>query len=178
MAEAASLADLTYTTNTGEEVALAEFVGRPVLIVNTARHCGFAPQFRGLQTLHEEYGPQGLVVLGFPCDQFAHQEPGEDAVIAEECKVNFGVTFPLSTKIDVNGAHTHPVFRFLKRQSSGRFGPRIKWNFTKFLVEPDGVTVTRFPPHKTPRSLISRIERLLEGVQAPAAGERTEAAAR
>ncbi len=118
MAEAASLADLTYTANTGEEVALAEFVGRPVLIVNTARHCGFAPQFRGLQTLHEEYGPQGLVVLGFPCDQFAHQEPGEDAVIAEECKVNFGVTFPLSTKIDVNGRTPTRCFASSSVQSS------------------------------------------------------------
>jgi glutathione peroxidase len=101
------------------------------------------------------------VVLGFPCDQFAHQEPGSDEQIADECKINFGVTFPLSTKVDVNGPGTHPVFGFLKERASGVLGARIKWNFTKFLVAPDGVTVTRFAPQKDPKDLAPIIEAML-----------------
>jgi glutathione peroxidase len=156
-----SLRDLSYTSNTGEEVSLAGFAGRPVLIANTARQCGLAAQYAELQKLHEIYGPQGLAVIGFPCDQFAHQEPGTDEVIAQECQVNFGVSFPLSTKVEVNGGDTHPVFRFLKTRASSMFGSRIKWNFTKFLVSPDGVTVRRFAPTTKPQVLTPVIESLL-----------------
>jgi glutathione peroxidase len=156
-----SLSQLSYRSNTGEEVPLSRFAGRPVLIANTARHCGLAGQYADLQELHETYGPRGLVVLGFPCDQFANQEPGSDEEIATECRVNFGVTFPLSTKIDVNGDGTHPVFRFLKARASGPLGSRIKWNFTKFLVSPDGTTVQRFAPTTKPPSLHHAIETML-----------------
>lgn len=155
------MSQLSFTTNTGEEVSLAQFAGRPVLIANTARHCGLAGQYADLQALHEKFGPRGLAVIGFPCDQFAHQEPGTDETIAEECRVNFGVTFPLSTKIDVNGPGTHPVFRYLKERASGSFGSRIKWNFTKFLVGPDG-SVRRFAPTTKPETLEPIIESMLD----------------
>ena len=155
------VSQLSYTSNTGEEVSLAAFAGRPLVIANTARHCGLAAQYGDLQKLHETYGPRGLTVLGFPCDQFAHQEPGTDEVIAQECRLNFGVTFPLSTKVDVNGEDTHPVFRFLKDRAPSPFGSRIKWNFTKFLVAPDGVTVRRFAPTTKPEALEPIIESML-----------------
>ena len=145
-----SLFDLSFVDNHGKEVDLAQFEGRPVLVVNTASKCGFTPQYDGLQELHEKFQEQGLVVIGFPCDQFAHQEPGDDETIAEFCRVNHGVTFPLSTKVDVNGSGTHPVFAFLKDRAGGLLGSRIKCNFTKFLVHPDGVTVKRYAPNVTP----------------------------
>ena len=145
-----TLYDLSFTDNRGETVDLSQFAGRPVLVVNTASKCGFTPQYDGLQELHERFKDEGLVVIGFPCDQFAHQEPGDDETIAEFCRVNHGVTFPLSTKVDVNGSGTHPVFAFLKDRAGGLLGSRIKWNFTKFLVEPDGVTVKRYAPNVTP----------------------------
>ena len=109
-----SIYDLTYTSNRGEQVALDQYRGRPLLIVNTASKCGLTPQYDALQALHEAYGPRGLVLLGFPCDQFAHQEQGDDAEIEQFCRLNHGVTFPLSTKVDVNGKATDPVFEFLK----------------------------------------------------------------
>lgn len=160
MTTAQSLFDLTYTSNRGSTEALAQYAGRPVLVVNTASKCGFTPQYEGLQALYAEYGPRGLVVIGFPCDQFAHQEPGDDTDIEQFCKVNYGVTFPLSTKVDVNGKKTDPVFVFLKKQAGGLI-PAIKWNFTKFLVAPDGTTVRRFPPSTTPTELRNDIEELL-----------------
>ena len=158
---AETLYDLEFTDNHGTPVSLGDFAGRPVLVVNTASKCGFTPQYDGLQQLHEQYGPNGLVVLGFPCDQFAHQEPGDDAEIEEFCRINHGVTFPLSTKVDVNGSDTHPVFAFLKERSRGLLGSRIKWNFTKFLVAPDGVTVTRYAPTTTPDQLAPDITAML-----------------
>ena len=158
MSEAFS--DLSFTTNHGETVDLARYAGRPVLVVNTASKCGFTPQYEGLQKLHEELADKGLVVLGFPCDQFAHQEPGDDAQIEQFCQINYGVTFPLSTKIDVNGPNTHPVFAWVKERTKGLLGSRIKWNFTKFLVAPDG-TVTRYAPSTKPEELRSDIEALL-----------------
>jgi glutathione peroxidase len=164
-----SLTELSYTSNVGEEVPLSQFAGRPVLIVNTARKCGFAGQYADLERLHETYGPQGLVVLGFPCDQFAHQEPGSDEVIAEACRLDHGVTFPLSTKIEVNGAGTHPVFEFLKEHASGLGGSRIKWNFTKFLVAPDGTTVRRYAPNTSPKNLEPVIQEMLANRE-PASG--------
>ena len=158
------LQDLTFVDNKGATVDLADFAGKPVLIVNTASKCGFTPQYDGLQKLYEEFGPNGLVVLGFPCDQFAHQEPGNDADIEEFCRVNHGVTFPLSTKVDVNGKNTHPVFQFLKERSSGLLGSTIKWNFTKFLVAPDGTTVKRYAPKTEPEALADDIKALLRRV--------------
>jgi glutathione peroxidase len=153
--------DLSVTSNRGEAIDLNQFRGRPMLIVNTASKCGFTPQYDGLQELHEKYGPEGLVVIGFPCDQFAHQEPGDDAAIEEFCRINFGVTFPLTTKVDVNGKGTHPVFSFIKERTGGLLGSSVKWNFTKFLVAPDGVTVTRYSPKTEPAELAADIEALL-----------------
>lgn len=156
-----SIYDLTFTDNRGNEVSLDQYRGRPLLIVNTASKCGFTPQYQGLQELHEELGPQGLVVLGFPCDQFAHQEPGDDAQIEEFCSLNYGVTFPLSTKVDVNGSHTHPVFAFLKKKSGGLLGSMVKWNFTKFLVAPDGISVSRYAPTTNPADIADDARALL-----------------
>ena len=161
MSNSKNLHDLSFTTNRGEEVSLADYAGRPVLIVNTASKCGFTPQYEGLQELHEQLKDQGLVVLGFPCDQFAHQEPGDDAAIEEFCQINYGVTFPLSTKVAVNGKDTHPVFEFVKERSKGMLGSAVKWNFTKFLVSPDGQTVTRYAPTTEPADLRPDIEAML-----------------
>ena len=154
--------DLTYTSNRGEEVALDQYRGKPLLIVNTASKCGLTPQYEGLQELHDAYADRGLVVIGFPCDQFAHQEPGDNDQIEEFCKINYGVTFPLSTKVDVNGGSTDPVFTFVKERSKGLLGSMVKWNFTKFLVAPDGETVTRYSPQTNPADLAEDIEALVE----------------
>lgn len=145
-----TIADFSATAIDGTTTDLADHLGKVVLVVNTASKCGFTPQYEGLESLYERFADQGLVVLGFPCDQFAHQEPGDDETIAEFCRVNHGVTFPLSTKVDVNGSGTHPVFAFLKDRAGGLLGSRIKWNFTKFLVLPDGRTVKRYAPNVTP----------------------------
>ena len=161
MTSAETLFDLSYTNPAGEQVALEQFAGRPVLVVNTASKCGFTPQYEALQSLHREYADRGLVVLGFPCDQFAHQEPGDDADIEQFCSINYGVTFPLSTKIDVNGQKTDPVFGFLKTRAGGLLSSSIKWNFTKFLVAPDGTTVSRYAPKTDPASMRDDIEALL-----------------
>ena len=156
-----TLFDLSYTNGRAEQVPLAQYAGRPVLIVNTASKCGLTPQYEALQALHDEYADRGLVVIGFPCDQFAHQEPGDDAQITDFCTINYGVTFPLSTKVDVNGRNADPVFTFLKERAGGLLGSRIKWNFTKFLVAPDGQTVKRYAPTTKPESLRADIEALL-----------------
>jgi glutathione peroxidase len=161
MSNSNSLYDLSFTDNKGNEVSLDAYRGKPVLIVNTASKCGFTPQYDGLQKLHEELGSEGLVVLGFPCDQFAHQEPGDDTAIEEFCSINYGVNFPLSTKVDVNGSKAHPVFKFLKGRAGGTLGSAIKWNFTKFLVSPDGTTVQRFAPTTKPQDLKPEVEKLL-----------------
>jgi glutathione peroxidase len=158
--------DLSVTSNRGEEIDFAQFRGRPMLIVNTASKCGFTPQYDGLQALHETYASQGLVVIGFPCDQFANQEPGDDAAIEEFCRINFGVTFPLTTKVDVNGKDTHPVFAFLKERTGGLLGSSIKWNFTKFLVAGDGTTVKRYSPKTDPAAMAKDIEALLSDIAA------------
>lgn len=161
MSDAGSIYDLEYTDNTGRTVSLAEFTGRPILIVNTASRCGFTPQYEGLQRLHEQFADRGLAIVGFPCDQFAHQEPGDDAEIAAFCSTTYGVTFPLSTKVEVNGPRTHPVFTFLKRRSRSLLGSTVKWNFTKFLISPDGQTVQRFSPNTRPDQLSTQIESML-----------------
>ncbi|HBJ72524.1 MAG TPA: glutathione peroxidase [Actinobacteria bacterium] len=156
-----SLLELSFTDNHGAVVPLADFAGHPMLIVNTASKCGLTPQLEGIQKLYDEFSPQGLVVIGFPCDQFAHQEPGDDSQIEEFCQLNYGVSFPLSTKVDVNGKNTHPVFAFLKERSSGILGSSIKWNFTKFLVSPDGATIKRFAPKTTPDAIRADVESML-----------------
>ena len=149
--------DLTAKANDGKEFSFAALSGKPLLIVNTASKCGFTPQYKGLETIYNTYRDRGLVVVAFPCDQFGHQEPGTDSEIAEFCERNFGVTFPLMSKIEV----THPVFAWLKKKASGVAGAAIKWNFTKFLVSKDGSTVKRYAPNTDPESLASDIEREL-----------------
>ncbi len=153
--------DFKAAANNQEEFDFAQLKGRTLLIVNTASKCGFTPQYDDLEKLYQRYKDSGLVVIGFPCDQFAHQEPGSDAAIAEYCRVNHGVTFPLMSKIEVNGKNTHPVFDWLKQQAPGKLGSTIKWNFTKFLVEKDGVTVHRYAPTESPLSLIPILEEVL-----------------
>lgn len=167
--DAASIFDLSYESNRGEHVDLSQFAGQPLLIVNTATKCGFSPQLRSLEQIHEQYGPRGLVVIGFPCGQFANQEPGNDEEIAEACAINYGVTFPLASKIDVNGADAHPVFTWLKSHGTSRFGERIKWNFTKFLVSPDGTEVKRVAPQSSPKQLVPQIETYLAETSVDAA---------
>ena len=161
MPDGPSIFELSFTTNHGQVQPLAAWSGQPLLIVNTASQCGFTPQYEGLQALHERFRDEGLVVVGFPCDQFGHQEPGDDAAIQEFCKSNYGVSFPLSTKVDVNGRNVHPVFAFLKARAGGRFGSAIKWNFTKFLVAPDGRSVTRYAPTTKPATIARDIEALV-----------------
>lgn len=143
-------------------IRFADFSGKVVLIVNTASRCGFTPQYAGLQQLHETYGPRGLVVVGFPCNQFGSQEPGEATDIARFCELSYGVGFPLSEKVEVNGAAAHPLFRFLTSALPGVLGIQaIKWNFTKFLVNRQGVPVKRYAPTTSPADLAKDIEALL-----------------
>ncbi|NHW36781.1 glutathione peroxidase [Paenibacillus aceris] len=151
----------TARTIRGDEKSFADYKGQVLLIVNTATKCGFAPQFKGLQDLHDTYKDQGFNVLGFPCNQFKDQEPGNDAQVEQACQINFGVNFPLFSKIDVNGADTHPLYRHLKQQASGIFGSSIKWNFTKFLVDQEGKVIKRFSPTTTPRKIEKEIQKLL-----------------
>jgi glutathione peroxidase len=162
MADASNIYDLSFTNNRGELVSLSDYSGKPILVVNTASKCGFTPQYEGLQKLHEEFREQGLIVLGFPCDQFAHQEPGDDAQIDEFCKINYGVDFPLSQKVSVNGKDAHPIFQFLKNKSKGLLGGSVKWNFTKFLIAPDGDSIKRYAPNTAPADIRSDIEALLQ----------------
>ncbi len=145
----------------GEEIDFSVYKGQVVLLVNTASQCGFTPQYEGLQELHEKYQPEGLTILAFPCNQFGKQEPGTADEIARGCLVNYGVSFQVFDKIAVNGAQAHPVFRFLKRQLPGVLGGRIKWNFTKFLLDRDGVPVKRFAPMTKPEKIEQDILNLL-----------------
>lgn len=146
----------------GKERALSEFEGKAVLVVNTASKCGFTPQYTGLEQLWKDYGAKGLVVLGFPCDQFGHQEPGDEAEIKNFCSLTYDVSFPMFKKIDVNGPNAHPLFNWLKSEKSGFLGTEgIKWNFTKFLVGRDGQVIKRFAPTDKPESLRKDIEKAL-----------------
>ncbi|MCP5076799.1 MAG: glutathione peroxidase [Psychromonas sp.] len=146
----------------GEEQTLAQWQDKTILIVNTATKCGFAAQFKGLQALHETYQDEGLIIIGFPCDQFKNQEPESDQSMASICELNFGVTFPLTFKIDVNGDNTHPLFQALKNAAPGLFGSeKIKWNFTKFLISPHGTTIKRFAPTTKPQKLSADIEKMI-----------------
>ena len=145
----------------GEEVQLQRFEGQVLLIVNTASACGFTPQYRGLEALQRELGPRGFSVLGFPCNQFGGQEPGDARQIEQFCSSKYDVTFPLFAKIDVNGSKAHPLYTYLKSEKTGLLGSSIKWNFTKFLVDRSGKVVGRFAPTVTPDGLKKEIEALL-----------------
>ena len=155
------LYDLSAKLNNGKSKNLGDYKGKVLLIVNTASKCGFTPQYEGLQSLYAKYKDRGLEVLGFSCDQFGHQEPGSDAEIKSFCQVNYGVDFPLFSKIDVNGDDAHPVFKFLKSEKGGLLGDSIKWNFTKFLVDKKGNVVERFAPTTPPATIEPQIEKLL-----------------
>lgn len=152
---------LTAKSLAGEDVPLRRFQGQVLLIVNTASACGFTPQYRGLEALHRELSPRGFSVLGFPCNQFGSQEPGDARQIEQFCTGNYAITFPMFAKIDVNGAGAHPLYQYLKSEKSGLLGASIKWNFTKFLVDRAGKVVVRHAPTVTPERLKKEIEAML-----------------
>ena len=149
-------------TISGQDFLMEGLQGKAVLVVNTASACGFTPQLAGLQALHEEFGPQGLVVLGFPCNQFASQDPGDDAQIANFCQKNYGVSFQMMSKIKVNGEHAHPLYHWLTAEAPGILGSKaIKWNFTKFLIGRDGRVIKRYAPQDAPEKIAKDIETAL-----------------
>jgi glutathione peroxidase len=153
--------DFTARLNTGEERRLADVRGKVVLVVNVASKCGFTPQYKGLQELYQRFAPRGFELLAFPCDQFGHQEPGSDGEIAAFCDRTYGIAFPLFAKIEVNGGGAHPLYVWLKQQKGGVLGSRIKWNFTKFLVDRNGNVRARFAPMTTPERIAGDVEKLL-----------------
>ena len=153
--------DFSATSIDGLERQLVDYKGKVVLVVNTASQCGFTYQYKGLEELYRTYADRGLVVLGFPCDQFGHQEPGDEEEIATFCERNFGVTFPLFAKIDVNGPDAHPLFQWLRSEQGGMVGDKIRWNFTKFLIDPDGNVVSRYGSTTNPDQIADDIEALL-----------------
>jgi len=159
-----TLHDIEVKTIDGKTAKLAKYAGKTLLVVNVASKCGFTPQYAGLEALWRKYKDRGLVVLGFPCDQFGHQEPGDEEEIKSFCSLKYDVTFPMFAKVDVNGENAHPLYRHLKKAAPGLLGTEaIKWNFTKFLVSPNGETVTRFAPNDTPESLEKDVEKALAG---------------
>lgn len=153
---------LNATSLNGQLIPMADYAGKLVLVVNTASHCGFTPQYAGLEALYRKYATQGLVVLGFPCNQFGKQEPGGTDDIMQTCHINYGVSFPMFEKVAVNGNAAHPLFRYLKDELPGVLGGRIKWNFTKFLVGRDGKPLRRFAPISTPQKIEAAIVAALE----------------
>jgi glutathione peroxidase len=154
--------NLSVNTPQGKVINMADFKGKTVLIVNTATKCGLAPQFDGLEKLHQQFKDSGLVVLGFPCNQFKDQEPETNASMEESCKINFGVTFQLTEKIDVNGEQTHPIFSYLKKELKGILGEKIRWNFTKFLITADGKPYKRYAPTTKPKKIEKDIKKLMQ----------------
>ncbi len=157
-----TLGDFSATSIDGEQTDLSAYDGQVVLVVNTASQCGFTSQYAGLQELHDTYGERGFTVLGFPCDQFGNQEPGDEEEIASFCERTFGVSFPMFAKVDVNGDDAHPLFAWLREEKSGLLpGDAVKWNFTKFLVGRDGEVIKRFSPTTEPGKLGDRIEAAL-----------------
>ena len=162
MTESTTLGDFQATTIDGKDQDLGTYVGDVVLVVNTASECGFTPQYEGLQRLYDTYAGRGFTVLGFPCDQFGHQEPGTEEEIASFCEHTYGVSFPMFAKIDVNGSDAHPLYRWLKDEKRGLLGGAIKWNFTKFLIGRDGSVVDRYAPRTDPAAIAADIEKALE----------------
>ncbi len=156
-----SLQDFSATSLDGHDVDLSAYAGQVVLVVNTASQCGFTPQYEGLQKLHEKYGEQGFTVLGFPCDQFGNQEPGGEAEIGAFCQKNYGVSFPMMSKVEVNGDDAHPLYQWLRSEKGGLLGGKIKWNFTKYLVGKDGQVVDRYAPTTKPEKISGDIEKAL-----------------
>ena len=156
-----TLNDFTATTITGDQKSLGDFSGQVALVVNTASQCGFTPQFEGLEKLHSQYADDGLVVLGFPCNQFGNQDPAENDEIGAFCQKNYGVTFPMFEKVDVNGSEAHPLFDWLREERSGLLGGAIKWNFTKFLIGRDGTVLKRYGSTTKPEKIASDIEAAL-----------------
>lgn len=158
-----TLTDFTARTLDGQDKALVDYAGQVVLVVNTASKCGFTPQYSGLQELHEAYSAQGLAVIGFPCNQFGGQEPGDAETIGSFCRTNFGVTFPMMEKVEVNGSNAHPVYAWLRSQKRGLLGGKIRWNFTKFLIGKDGLVISRYSPTTKPEKIKADIEKALAG---------------
>jgi glutathione peroxidase len=157
----ASIYDFNAKSLAGDDVPLKRFEGQVLLIVNTASACGFTPQYKGLEALQQAYGSRGFSVLGFPCNQFGRQEPGDAAQIGAFCATNYAVSFPMFDKIDVNGSSAHPLYEYLRGEKSGLLGSSIKWNFTKFLIDRSGKVVARHAPTTTPQALTREIEALL-----------------
>ena len=157
-----SVHDFSVSWIHGTQTPLSTYQGRPLLLVNTATKCGLAGQFQELEAIYQTYKDQGLEVIGFPCNQFMNQEPGSNEEVLEACQVNFGVTFPLTQKIDVNGSHEDPLFTYLKTEKKGLMGPQIKWNFTKFLIGKDGQVIRRVAPQVSPNTMIKDIEKALK----------------
>lgn len=156
-----SIYDIEVTETDGSNYPLEKYKGRPMLIVNTASKCGFTPQFDGLEKLYQNYKDDGLIVLGFPCNQFGGQEPGPAEEAAENCKLNYGVSFPMHQKINVNGEDEHPLYEHLKSSKKGLFNDKIKWNFTKFLVDKDGEVIERYAPKTKPEDINEDVEKIL-----------------
>jgi glutathione peroxidase len=154
--------DFSAKLNNGEEQPLNAYRGKVLLVVNTASKCGFTPQYKGLEELYRRYHDQGLEILGFPCDQFGHQEPGSDAEILGFCELKYSVTFPLFAKIEVNGDRAHPLYKHLKSEAGGVLTDGIKWNFTKFLIGRDGSVLSRYAPLTTPKKIAADIEKALQ----------------
>ncbi|MDA9664356.1 MAG: glutathione peroxidase [Porticoccaceae bacterium] len=161
MTVSTSIYDFNVPTSSGDEQSLQDYRGKVLLIVNTASKCGFTPQYEGLQTLYDQYHEKGLVVIAMPCNQFGKQEPGSNAEVQEFCQVNYGLSFPVMGKIDVNGANRHPLYAYLTKQAGGLITDGIKWNFTKFLIDRDGQVVKRFGSISKPEAIASDIEALL-----------------
>jgi glutathione peroxidase len=157
----AGIYDFSAKSLAGKEIPLKQFEGQVLLLVNTASACGFTPQYKGLEALHQAFAPRGFAVLGFPCNQFGNQEPGDAAQIEQFCSSSYAITFPMFAKIDVNGSNAHPLYTYLKNQKAGLLGPSIKWNFTKFLVDRSGKVVARHAPTAKPEGLAREIEALL-----------------
>ena len=157
--------DFSAISLSGKNIDMSEYKGKVVLVVNTASKCGFTPQYAGLEELYQAYKDQGLVILGFPCNQFANQEPGDEKSISEGCMVNYGVSFQMFSKVDVNGEDAHPIYKYLKNELGGVFGSKIKWNFTKFLIDTNGNPVKRFAPITKPEKLKKDIEKLLSSAE-------------
>jgi len=154
--------DYKATALNGESIDMSKYQGKVVLVVNTASKCGFTPQYTGLQALHEKHHASGLEILGFPCNQFGKQEPGDADTIKNECLINFGVSFQMFAKVDVNGKETHPLYDYLKGELKGTIGKSIRWNFTKFLLDSTGKPIKRFSPSTTPEQIEKHIIQLLK----------------
>ena len=156
-----SFFDFTANSLQGSPISMQNFSGKTILVVNTASKCGLTPQYEGLEKLYQKYKDKGLVILGFPCNQFGNQEPGDEKSISEGCLINYGVSFPMFSKIEVNGDNTHPIYIYLKKALPGILGSRIKWNFTKFLIDSNGKPIKRFAPTTTPESIEKYLKVLL-----------------